>query len=107
MRSVSIKFLWLHKLITKSQFWKKKFDPKTAHFTLLARFLDDRTLYILSKIAVSVYSIRIMLLEVSGEHVWMLFSQIFPQIGKVVFYTSENKFTDFRKENEPVNCNFI
>ena len=29
------------------------------------------------------------------------------QTGRVVINTGENKFTDFRKANEPFKCNFI
>ena len=37
----------------------------------------------------------------------MLFCQFFPQFGRVVISTGENKFTDFRKANEPVKYNFV
>ena len=58
MRVVYIKFVWGHTLIMQSQFWKKSFDPKTAHFALFTYFYDDQNLYFLTaKIAVSIYSI--------------------------------------------------
>ena len=60
---------------------------------------------VLTKIAVSIDSILIMLLlEISGEHVLlMLFS--FPQFR--LSCKGDNKFTDFGKASEPVSCKFI
>ena len=36
----------------------------------------------------------------------MLFSQFFPRLGELKYSTGEIKFTDFRKANELVKCNF-
>lgn len=82
---------------------KKSFDPKTPHIDLFARFFDDHIF--LTKIAVSIDSILIMLLlEISGEHVLlMLFS--FPQFR--LSCKGDNKFTDFGKASEPVKSKFI
>ena len=63
----------------------KKFVRWTcSKSSLFARFFDDQNIYFfLTKPAVSIYSFLIMLLlEISGEYVWMLFSQFFPQIGR-------------------------
>ena len=47
--------------------FKNSFDPKTAHFALFARYSTMKHL------AVSIYSsiLIMLLLEISGEHVWM------------------------------------
>ena len=64
-----------------------------------------KTHIFLTKIAVSIDSILIMLLlEISGEHVLlMLFS--FPQFR--LSCKGDNKFTDFGKASEPVKSKFI
>ena len=43
-----------------------------------------------------------LLLEIS-----VVYSVFFPRSGELLHNTGENKFTDFRKANEPVKCNFI
>ena len=59
----------------------KKFVRWTcSKSSLFARFFDDQNIYFfLTKPAVSIYYFLIMLLlEISGVYVWMLFSQFFP-----------------------------
>ena len=59
----------------------KKFVRWTcSKSSLFARFFDDQKIYFfLTKPAVSIYYFLIMLLlEISGVYVWMLFSQFFP-----------------------------
>ena len=73
MRIVYIKFAQLHMHAdhatrNHNYLFKNSFDPKTAHFALFARFSTMKHL------AFSIYSsiLIMLLLEISGEHVWML-----------------------------------
>ena len=45
--------------------------------------------------------------KLKKDHSSMSWFYVLTEIGRVVINTGENKFTDFRKVNEPVKCNFI
>lgn len=75
-----IKFVWLHTLITQftqSQFWKKKFDPKTEHFCFICLFLQRSKLMLFNQ---------------------KLPPQFFPFLLCLFLkIQAKKKFTDFRK----------
>ena len=73
-----------------TSFKKNSFDSKTAHFALFVRFLAN-----------------CFFLKYAESMLECYFLSFFPRLGEFWYNAGKNKFTDFRKANEPVKCNFI